>query len=84
MDHPNPKLFFQKNRLLSNMTSKNQVNRRNIFTEKKKKKHCFLKVLTTFFKVISKIISTIVIKNATSMKIIKMLHYVFTQKVKIF
>ena len=34
IDRPNSKLFFQKNRLLSNMMSKNQVNRRNIFTEK--------------------------------------------------
>ena len=34
MDRPNPKLFFQKNRLLSNMISKDQVNRRDIFTEK--------------------------------------------------
>ena len=35
--------------------------------------HCFLKVLTTFYKVISKIISTIVIKNVTIMKIRKIL-----------
>ena len=33
MDRPNPKLFFQKNRLLNKMISKNQ-NRRNTFTGK--------------------------------------------------
>ena len=42
------------------MIPRNQVNRRNIFTEKNAR---FLKVLTTFYKVISKIISTIVIKK---------------------
>ena len=34
MDRPNPKLFFQKNRLINKMIPKNQVNRRNIFTGK--------------------------------------------------
>ena len=62
------------------MISKKQVNRRNIFTEKK----CtFLKVLTTFYKVISKIISAIVIKNITSMKIRKITTYLL-KKLKCF
>ena len=34
MDSPTLKLFFQKNCLLSKIISKNQVNRRNIFTGK--------------------------------------------------
>ena len=34
MDFPEPKLFFQKNRLLNKMISKNQVNRGKVFTEK--------------------------------------------------
>ena len=34
MDSLNLELFFQKNRLLNKMISKNQVNRRNILTEK--------------------------------------------------
>ena len=55
MDRPSPKLFFQKNRL-PNKISKNQVSRRNIFSS-------FLKVLATFYKEISKIISTIFMKE---------------------
>ena len=34
MDRPNPKLFFQENRLVNKMIQKNQVNRKNIFTRK--------------------------------------------------
>ena len=37
--------FFQKNRLLNKIISKEQVSRRNIFTGKM---HYFLKVSTTF------------------------------------
>ena len=44
IDCPNRTLFFQKNRLLNKMISKNQVNRRNNFIEK----HALLKVLITF------------------------------------
>ena len=56
------------------MISKNQVNRRDIFSVW----HCFLKVLRRFYKVISKIISTVVIKKlykyeGTSMKIRRIL-----------
>ena len=47
IDRPNRKLFFQKNRLLFKMMSKNQVNRRNIFT----KKHAlFLKSINNILK----------------------------------
>ena len=60
MDSPNPKLFFQKNHLHNKMISKNQVNRRNIFTGKK---DCFLKVLATFCKEIIEIIIKIVMKE---------------------
>ena len=56
MDRPSPKLFFQKNRLPNKIISKNQVSRRNIFSS-------FLKVLATFYKEISKIISTIFMKE---------------------
>ena len=34
MDRPNRKLFFQKTRLVKKMMPKNQVDRRNNFTEK--------------------------------------------------
>ena len=50
MDRPNLKSFFQKNRLLNKMFSKNQVNRRNIFPGKNA---LFLKSLAAFYKEIS-------------------------------
>ena len=61
MGSPNLELFLQKNRLLNKMISKNQVNRRKFSLEKKM--HCFLKVLTTFYKEISEIINSIVMKE---------------------
>ena len=60
MDSLNLKLIFQKNRLLNKLIPKNQVNRRNIFTGKM---HCFLKVLTTFYKEIREIINLIVMRK---------------------
>ena len=47
MDLPNPKLFFQKNRLFNKIISKNQVNRGIFHWEKM---FCFLKVSTRFYK----------------------------------
>ena len=79
MGSPNLELFLQKNRLLNKMISKNQVNRRKFSLEKKM--HCFLKVLTTFYKEISEIINSIGMKERQkgSMRINK--YNIFTKKV---
>ena len=62
-------IFFHKNRLLNKMIPK------KIFPLEKM--HHFLKVSTTFYKEISEIISTIVMKEIKK-------YIIFTQKVKIF
>ena len=52
--------LFLKNRLLNKMISKNQETEVIFSLEKM---HCFLKVLTTSYKEIKEIISTIVMKE---------------------
>ena len=60
MDRTNPKLFFQKTRLINKMIPKIKETE-EIFSLGKV--NCFLKVSKTFYKKTSEIISTIVMKE---------------------
>ena len=61
IDRQNPKLFFSEKSFTEQNDIKKSIKQNKYFH--RKYFHCFLKVLTTFYKEISQIISAIVIKE---------------------